>query len=90
MPAGETRVVVIDFVPASAGAKIATLILNSNDPDTSSLNVVLVGTGVTSDDGGDDPGDGGGDDPGPGGSGDPDGDGPDNNSNIVPVLNLLL
>jgi hypothetical protein len=40
---------IVQFTPASLGQKSATLIINSNDPDTPASDVLLSGTGVTPD-----------------------------------------
>jgi hypothetical protein len=44
---GATRTVNVQFHPASAGSKSATLRLASNDPDENPLDAPLIGTGIT-------------------------------------------
>ncbi len=46
LPADGTRNVQLEFAPSSAGAKVATLRLESNDPDESPFDIPLSGAGV--------------------------------------------
>jgi len=47
---GETRTLTITFSPHSEGAKNDTLIIHSNDPDESTYEIALTGTGVVPED----------------------------------------
>ncbi len=42
---GQTTVLVVDFVPTTAGAKTATIQITSNDPDEGTFVINLTGTG---------------------------------------------
>lgn len=46
VPKGDSCAVTVEFRPSSAGDKTAMLVLPSNDPDSSSTEVGLTGTGV--------------------------------------------
>ena len=46
IPSGDSDEMQITFAPLSAGDESATLLVDSNDPDTPSLEVPLTGTGV--------------------------------------------
>ena len=45
---GSSCTINVNFKPTSEGAKNATLTISSNDPDTSTINVSLSGTGIES------------------------------------------
>ncbi len=48
IPAGESRVVEVEFSPDAGGSRTGTLTFQSNDPDTPSLDVPLSGEGLVS------------------------------------------
>ncbi|RMH69437.1 MAG: choice-of-anchor D domain-containing protein, partial [Gemmatimonadetes bacterium] len=44
--AGEQHVTTVQFAPVSAGSKLATLTISSDDPDNPTVDIILIGTGV--------------------------------------------